>query len=209
MTAGVLLLRRAEPALIPAINLTAALVLSALVVLATGADPIEAMIVLARGAAGDGASLGYTLYYTTNFILAGLAVALPFHAGIFNIGGEGQAYMGGLLASLVCLFAGPALGWAAIPLAVLAAAAGGALWALAPAWLFVTRGSHVVITTIMFNFIASAVMTFLLISADLDEIRLLADRILVICGGRIAGEVSAEAADERGLSLLMAGAEAA
>jgi len=164
MTSGVLLLRRAEPALIPLINLTAALVLSALVVLATGADPIEAMIVLARGAAGDGASLGYTLYYATNFILAGLAVALPFHAGIFNIGGEGQAYIGGLLASLVSLFAGPALGWAAIPLAVLAAAAGGALWALAPAWLFVTRGSHVVITTIMFNFIASAVMTFLLIN---------------------------------------------
>jgi simple sugar transport system ATP-binding protein len=49
----------------------------------------------------------------------------------------------------------------------------------------------------------------LLISADLDEIRLLADRILVMCGGRIAGEVSPEAADERGLSLLMAGAEAA
>jgi general nucleoside transport system ATP-binding protein len=49
----------------------------------------------------------------------------------------------------------------------------------------------------------------LLISADLDEIRLLADRILVMCGGRIAGEVCAEAADERGLSLLMAGAEAA
>lgn len=164
MTSGVLLLRRAEPALIPAINLMAALVLSALVVLAAGADPLEAMIVLARGAAGDGASLGYTLYYATNFILAGLAVALPFHAGIFNIGGEGQAYIGGLLASLVCLLAGPALGSAAIPLAVLAAAAGGALWALAPAWLFVTRGSHVVITTIMFNFIASAVMTFLLIN---------------------------------------------
>src|SRR4029077_10144726 len=102
--------------------------------------------------------------YTTNFILAGLAVALPFHAGIFNIGGDGQAYVGGLLASVVCLFAGPVLGWAALPLSVLAAAAGGALWALAPAWLFVTRGSHVVITTIMFNFIASAVMTFLLIN---------------------------------------------
>jgi len=49
----------------------------------------------------------------------------------------------------------------------------------------------------------------LLVSADLDEIWLLADRILVMCGGRIAGEVSADAADERGLSLLMAGAEAA
>jgi ABC-type uncharacterized transport system permease subunit len=161
---ALLLLRRTEPALVPLINLLAALLLSALVVLAAGADPLEAMIVLARGAAGDGASLGYTLYYATNFILAGLAVALPFHAGIFNIGGEGQAYIGGLLASLVCLFFGPTLGWAAIPLAVLAAAAGGALWALAPAWLFVARGSHVVITTIMFNFIASALMTFLLIN---------------------------------------------
>jgi len=164
MRLGRWLLRRAEPALVPLVNLMTALILSALVVLAAGADPIQAMAVLARGAAGDGASLGYTLYYATNFILAGLAVALPFHAGIFNIGGEGQAYIGGLLASLVCLYAGPVLGAAAIPLAVLAAAAGGAIWALGPAWLFVRRGSHVVITTIMFNFIASAVMTFLLIN---------------------------------------------
>jgi general nucleoside transport system permease protein len=158
------MLRRAAVVLVPLINLVAALLLSALVVLATGADPIEALRALATGAAGDGASLGYTLYYATNFILAGLAVALPFHAGIFNIGGDGQAYIGGLLASLVCLFAGPVLGWAALPLAVLAAAAGGALWALAPAWLFVARGSHVVITTIMFNFIASAMMTFLIVN---------------------------------------------
>ncbi len=150
--------------MVPAINLTAALVLSGLVVLATGADPLAAMSALATGAAGDGASLGYTLYYATNFILTGLAVALPFHAGIFNIGGEGQAYIGGLLSALVCLALGPSLGSAAIPLAVLAAAAGGALWALVPAWLFVARGSHVVITTIMFNFIASAVMTFLIVN---------------------------------------------
>ena len=164
MTLALRLLRRTEPAVMPLVNLAAALVLSAVVVLVAGADPIEAMIVLATGAAGDGASLGYTLYYATNFILAGLAVALPFHAGIFNIGGEGQAYIGGLLASLVCLFVEPAIGWAAIPLAVGAAALGGAAWALVPAWLFVTRGSHVVITTIMFNFIASAVMTFLIIN---------------------------------------------
>jgi simple sugar transport system permease protein len=64
----------------------------------------------------------------------------------------------------VCLFVGPAIGWPAIPLAVLAAAAGGAVWALVPGWIFMTRGSHVVITTIMFNFIASAVMTFLIVN---------------------------------------------
>jgi len=158
------LLRWAEPVLVPLVNMAAALLLSGAVVLAAGADPIAAMRVLLQGSLGDPASLGYTLYYATNFIFTGLAVALPFHAGLFNIGGEGQAYIGGLLASLVCLFLGPALGWAAVPLAVLAAAAGGALWALGPAWLRVTRGSHVVITTIMFNFIASAVMTFLIVN---------------------------------------------
>ena len=156
--------RWAEPVLLPLVNMGAALLLSAGAVLAAGADPLAAMTVLLRGSLGDPASLGYTLYYATNFIFTGLAVALPFHAGLFNIGGEGQAYIGGLLASLVCLFLGPALGWPAVPLAVVASAGGGALWALGPAWLRVARGSHVVITTIMFNFIASAAMTFLLIN---------------------------------------------
>src|SRR5262249_26578665 len=87
-----------------------------------------------------------------------------FHAGLFNIGGEGQAYIGGLLASLVCLFLGPVLGSLAIPLAVVAAAGGGAFWAAVPAGLFVARGSHVGIPHIMFNFTASSVMTFLLVN---------------------------------------------
>jgi general nucleoside transport system permease protein len=158
------LMRWLEPVAVPFVNLAAALLLSALVVVAAGADPFQAMAVLATGSVGEGASLGYTLYYATNFIFAGLAVALPFHAGQFNIGGEGQANLGGLLVSLVCLLLGPKLGAFAIPLAILAAMAGGALWALGPAWLRVARGSHVVITTIMFNFISSAAMTFLLIN---------------------------------------------
>ena len=164
MIAGAAVRRSAAPALLAAINLAAALALSGLVVLGTGANPLRAIAVLAAGAAGDPASLGYTLYYATNFIFTGLAVAIPFHAGLFNIGGEGQAYIGGLLASLVCLYLGPSLGAAAIPLAIAGAALGGALWALVPAWLRVRRGSHVVITTIMFNFIASGAMTFLLIN---------------------------------------------
>jgi general nucleoside transport system permease protein len=164
MTGHAVLRRSAELLLLPAINLGAALILSALVVLVAGADPWRALLVLTEGSVGDPASLGYTLYYATNFIFTGLAVAIPFHAGLFNIGGEGQAYIGGLFASLVCLLLGPTLGASAVPLAILAAALGGALWALVPAWLRVTRGSHVVITTIMFNFIASGTMTFLLIN---------------------------------------------
>ncbi len=57
--------------------------------------------ILLTGAFGSGEGLGYTLYYATNFIFTGLAVAVAFHAGLFNIGGEGQAYIGGLGVGLV------------------------------------------------------------------------------------------------------------
>ena len=50
---------------------------------------------MVRGALGDPEGIGYTLFYTTDYVFAGLAVALPFQAGLFNIGGEGQAALGG------------------------------------------------------------------------------------------------------------------
>ena len=58
---------------------------------------------LVDGALGSPEAIGYTLYYATNFIFTGLAVAVAFHAGLFNIGGEGQAYIGGLGCGLVVL----------------------------------------------------------------------------------------------------------
>ena len=92
-----------------------------------------------------------------------LAVAVAFHAGLFNIGGEGQAYIGGLGVGLVCLSFDSILPWwITFPLAVAGAALFGALWAFVPAFLQAKRGSHIVITTIMFNFIASALMVYLL-----------------------------------------------
>jgi ABC-type uncharacterized transport system permease subunit len=151
-------------ALLPAINLTLALALSALVVLLAGENPARALGLLASGAFGNAEAVGYTLYYATNFVFTGLAVAVAFHAGLFNIGAEGQAYIGGLAVALLCLGAG---GWPpvlVIPAAIVAAAAGGAAWAFGPGWLQARRGSHVVITTIMFNFIASALMTYLLVN---------------------------------------------
>src|SRR5215831_19032386 len=152
------------PALLPVVNLTLALLLSGLVVLAVGENPGRALWLLASGAFGSAEAIGYTLYYATNFIFTGLAVAVAFHGGLFNIGAEGQAYLGGLAVALLCLGAG---GWPTglvIAAAVGAAAAGGAAWAFVPAWLQAKRGSHIVITTIMFNFIASAVMTHLLVN---------------------------------------------
>jgi ABC-type uncharacterized transport system permease subunit len=151
-------------ALLPAVNLGLALLLSAGVVLLVGENPVRALAILAAGAFGSGEALGYTLYYATNFVFTGLAVAVAFHGGLFNIGAEGQAYVGGLAVALLCLGAG---GWPTalvIPAALVAAAAGGAAWAFVPAWLQARRGSHIVITTIMFNFIAAALMTYLLVN---------------------------------------------
>ena len=144
------------------LSVAVALGASGLVVLAAGVDPLAALRVLALGAAGSGEALAYTLYYATSFIFAGLAVALAFQAGLFNIGGEGQAMLGGLGATLAALaLDGLPAPWPALA-GVMLAALFGAGWALVPAWLQARRGSHIVITTIMFNFIASALLTWLL-----------------------------------------------
>jgi simple sugar transport system permease protein len=152
------------PALLPAVNLALALLLSAIVVLLIGENPGRALRLLAVGSLGDAEAIGYTLYYATNFIFTGLAVAVAFHGGLFNIGAEGQANIGGLAVALLCLGAGSWPTVLVIAAAIVVAAAGGAAWAFVPGWLQAKRGSHVVITTIMFNFIASAVMTHLLVN---------------------------------------------
>jgi simple sugar transport system permease protein len=150
--------------LIPLVNLAAAFLIAGLVVLAIGEDPLEATRLLVYGALGWGEGIGFTLYYATNFIFTGLAVSLAFHAGLFNIGGEGQAYVGGLGVAVVCLALDRLMPWWVVaPLAAAGAAATGALWAVIPGWLQAKRGSHVVITTIMFNFIAASLMIWLLV----------------------------------------------
>ncbi|WP_226779321.1 ABC transporter permease [Oceaniglobus trochenteri] len=155
----------ADVVLIPLINLLLALFVSGLVVLMIGEDPINAMKIMVNGAVGSTYGWGYTLFYATNFIFTGLAVAVAFHARLFNIGGEGQAQLGALGVALVCL----ALPWPhwtlALPFAILGGAVFGAAWAAIPAYLQARRGSHIVITTIMFNFIASALLVYLLVSA--------------------------------------------
>lgn len=159
--------RWADLVLLPAINLAVALMVASLVVWGIGLDPGPVMGLLLKGAWGSASGVGYTLYYTTTFVFTGLAVAVAFHAGLFNIGGEGQAAMGGLGTALVAL---AALRWfpglpaaLLVPAMVLAAMLFGAAWAAVPGALQAWRGSHVVITTIMFNFLASALMAYLLV----------------------------------------------
>jgi len=154
-----------EIGLMPLANIAMAFLLVGLIVAVIGVDPFHALKLLVLGAVGSSESIGYTFYYATNFIFTGLAVAVAFHAGLFNIGGEGQAYIGGLGCGLAVLaldrhLPGPLM----VPLAILASAAFGAAWAAIPAWMQAWRGSHIVITTIMFNFVASALMVYLMVN---------------------------------------------
>lgn len=150
--------------LIPLINLIVAFAVAGLVVLLVGESPLRAAAIMVEGAVGRGQNIAYTLFYATSFIFTGLAVAVAFHGGLFNIGGEGQAYVGGLGVVLVALnLDGVFPWWVNFPLAVIGAGLAGALWALIPAYLQAKRGSHIVITTIMFNFIAASLMVYLLV----------------------------------------------
>lgn len=155
----------ADAVLLPLINLSLALLATGLVVLFIGESPMEVVEVLLVGAFGSEEAIGYTLYYTTNLTFTALAVALAFHAALFNIGGEGQAYFAGLGVGLVALAFDSLLpGWILIPLMTIAALAFGAFWGFIPGYLQAKRGSHVVITTIMFNFIASALLVYMLVN---------------------------------------------
>ncbi|MGY5807306.1 ABC transporter permease [Rhizobium sp. LEGMi198b] len=149
--------------LIPLVNLLLALFVSGLVIWFIGQNPFDAFVSLVQGALGDGTSISFTLYYATSFIFTGLSVAVAIHAGLFNIGSEGQAYLGGLGAALVALSLDKYVPWyVTMPFAMVGAAAFGAAWAFIPAWMQAKRGSHIVITTIMFNFIGAPLMVYLL-----------------------------------------------
>lgn len=151
--------------ILPLLNIVTAFVVAGFLFVAIGEDPFEVAEIMINGAFGYQEGIGYTLYYTTNFIFTGLAVAVAFHAGLFNIGGEGQAYLGGLGIALVCLSLADYLpDLLIIPLAILGSAIFGAAWAAIPGYLQAYRGSHIVITTIMFNFLASSLMVYLLVN---------------------------------------------
>ena len=81
-------------AVIPLANIMLAFIVSGVIISFTGENPLQALVIMLQGAFGYPAAIGYTLYYTTNFIFTGLAAAVAFRASLFNIGAEGQAYLG-------------------------------------------------------------------------------------------------------------------
>ncbi|MBC3861081.1 ABC transporter permease [Undibacterium jejuense] len=149
---------------LPLLNLLSALLVAAGVIYLLGENPIESLQILVNAAVLDPEGLGYTLFYAATFIFTGLSVSVAMQAGLFNIGSEGQMYIGGLGLTLLILALDTHLpGWILIPLAIASSAIFGAAWAFLPGYLQAKRGSHVVVTTIMFNFIAANLMNYLII----------------------------------------------
>jgi ABC-type uncharacterized transport system permease subunit len=153
-----------QPLVVPVLALLTSLIIVAVVIIFTAETRTVGLEKLAKGYWGiiDGAilrpsGLVNTLVATAPLILTGLAVAIPFHAGMFNIGAEGQFMIGALLGALVGIYID--LPPVIHVLATLAAGiAGGMLWGAIPGILKAWFHSHEVINTIMLNFIAIALV---------------------------------------------------
>lgn len=148
-----------------AVALAVTLLAAALFLLANGYSPWLVAVTLVTSAWGSPTGVMQVLTKTSLLILTGLAVALPYRAGLFNIGGEGQMYAGGLTAAVVGTFAFPAFGFLHLTFCLLCGTFCGALWAGIAALLKNYRGIHEVISTIMLNFIAFQIVNELTFGA--------------------------------------------
>ena len=152
---------------IPVLAVFTALIINAFILRISGGDPILAYLGLWEGAFGSPKAISETLVWSTPYIYAGLAVALAFKGGLFNIGAEGQLSLGALVAAWIGFalpnLLGTSLPWIVhLPLALFGGIFAGALWGAIPGWLKARTGGHEVINTIMMNYIAVLITSFLL-----------------------------------------------
>ncbi|HPK86638.1 MAG TPA: ABC transporter permease [Atribacterota bacterium] len=146
----------------PIIAIIGALFISSIVIFLMGEDPIQIYKMMFGLAIGNRDGWGNVLFRATPLIFTGLAVAFAFRCGLFNIGGEGQVYVGSFLAAYIGVTLGNLPAIVLVPLTIAASALGGALWASLPGILKAKKGIHEVIITIMMNWIAAS-LTFYLV----------------------------------------------
>ncbi len=154
--------------LTPFISVAIAIFFGSLLVLASGKDPVLAFSALFEGAFGSQRAIGETLLRSTPLMFTGLALAYGFRAGLFNIGAEGQLFLGGLAAAFVGVKVG-GLPWiVAVPTILIAAGLAGAAWAFIPALMKARIGANEVITTMMFSYIGRYFVSFMVVGALAD-----------------------------------------
>ncbi|MDP6418212.1 MAG: ABC transporter permease [Candidatus Krumholzibacteria bacterium] len=147
----------------PVAALALTFLISSAIILAIGENPLAIFALLFREGLASVDGFARVLNDATPLIFTGLSVSYAFRAGLFNIGGEGQLYMGAFFAALVPLLLPGLPAILALPLAVLAAATGGAAWGAIPGYLRARFGVHEVINTIMMNFIALGLTGYLVV----------------------------------------------
>jgi general nucleoside transport system permease protein len=156
-----------EAGLVPFLAILTAVIIGGIIIIIVGGDPIRAYAGLIQGSFGSTKALSETAVWATPYIFAGLAVALAFKGGLFNIGAEGQLAVGAVFSALI----GYALpGWLGfdlpliihLPLTVIIGMLMGGVWAGIVGWLKAYTGGHEVINTIMMNYIALNTTSFLL-----------------------------------------------
>ncbi|MBC7387554.1 MAG: ABC transporter permease [Cryobacterium sp.] len=145
----------------PIIAVLLGLAFALLAVKFLGDSPLLVLKTLVKSSVGSREDFGMTLFYATPLIFTGLSVAIAFQAGLFNIGAEGQLMWGAMGAAMVGILGKNCPESVAPILGSLGAMIAGGIWGFIPGWLRARRGSHEVINTIMLNFIAVGVTSYL------------------------------------------------
>jgi len=164
----------------PFASVVLAILIGSLIMWVSGYDPVKAFAALYQGSFGTPKAFGDTLLRSTPLILAGLGLAYGFRANLFNIGAEGQLFMGGLAAAWLGLMLAGQPWFINIPLLLLAAMLAGAAWAFIPAILKARIGAHEVITTMMFTYIARYLVSWLVVGPLKDPGQIPQTRLLPI-----------------------------
>jgi simple sugar transport system permease protein len=146
---------------LPVVSVLIGLLAGAVAVLLAGTSPVDAYVALFQGSLTNNNAFPETLVATIPYVFLGLSVAIGFRAGLFNIGGSGQLFVGGIFAAFVGYRVTGLPGVVHLPLALLAGMLGGFLWGAIPGLLKARFGAHEVITTIMLNTVAALLTDFL------------------------------------------------
>jgi simple sugar transport system permease protein len=154
--------------IMPVAAVIAALLVSAVVLVVSGYDPIEAYPMMWRGAFGDMRTISEVLLKATPLILIGAGLAVTFRCGIINLGAEGQFYAGAVTATFVGINLSSLPGFILMPLVLLVGIIAGAIWGMIAAWLRVRFEASEVVTTIMLNYIA-IIFTGFLVTGPMQE----------------------------------------
>jgi len=145
----------------PLLAIILALLVSAVLIIAAGANPIDAYIALAEGAFGSGLALANTAVRATPLLLGGLGFAFAHKAGLVNIGIEGQMYAGAAAATAIGIIPLPVPIWLHLIIAVMAGFLGGVVWGAIPGYLRAYRGISEIVVTLMLNYIAILLISWL------------------------------------------------